>query len=121
MNFIARGSGGWGLPLLAVLPTSFVPILLLPQRRASPASAPTPPHRYDGGGRPRTYAAECRERGDHVCLGGNLMVTEQLGGEQVLARAHRKADIRVAGVNPELSLATAPGSTCGPLENLQPF
>jgi multiple sugar transport system ATP-binding protein len=43
---------------------------------------------------------------EHVALSGKLMVTEQLGDEQVLALRVGAGDIRVAGIDPELSLAT---------------
>ena len=50
------------------------------------------------------------------------MVTEQLGDEQVLAVCIGKADIRVAGVDPELSLATGTRiDVAVPLENLHLF
>jgi multiple sugar transport system ATP-binding protein len=59
---------------------------------------------------------------EHVGLGGNLMVTEQLGDEQVLAVRIGKADIRVAGVDPELALATGTRiDVAVPLENLHLF
>ena len=60
--------------------------------------------------------------GEHVGFGGNLMVTEQLGDEQVLAVRIGEADIRVAGVDPELALATGTRiDVAVPLENLHLF
>ena len=49
------------------------------------------------------------QNGDQVGLAGSLMITEQLGDEQLLAVRIGGSDIRVAGVDPELALAT--GST----------
>jgi multiple sugar transport system ATP-binding protein len=59
---------------------------------------------------------------EHVGFGGNLMVTEQLGDEQVLAVRIGGGDIRVAGVDPELALATGTRiDVAVPLENLHLF
>jgi multiple sugar transport system ATP-binding protein len=44
--------------------------------------------------------------GEQVGLNGNLMVTEQLGDEQLLAVRVGGGDIRVSGVDPELALAS---------------
>jgi hypothetical protein len=43
---------------------------------------------------------------DQVGLRGALMVTEQLGDEQILVVRVGKQDIRVAGVDPDLTLAS---------------
>jgi multiple sugar transport system ATP-binding protein len=43
---------------------------------------------------------------EHVGFGGSLMVSEQLGDEQLLALRIGQTDLRVAGVDPELTLAT---------------
>jgi hypothetical protein len=42
---------------------------------------------------------------DQVGIGGVLMVTEQLGDEQLLAIRIGQIDIRIAGVDPDLTLA----------------
>src|SRR5262245_19283648 len=60
--------------------------------------------------------------GEQVGLSGSLMVTEQLGDEQVLAVRVGAGDIRVAGVDPELSLAAGtPVDVAVPLDNLHLF
>ena len=59
---------------------------------------------------------------EHVTLSGKLMVTEQLGDEQVLAVRIGEGDIRVAGVDPELVLAAGTRiDVAVPLDNLQLF
>jgi len=58
----------------------------------------------------------------HVILSGKLMVTEQLGDEQVLAVRIGEGDIRIAGVDPELVLAAGTRiDVAVPLDNLQLF
>ena len=42
---------------------------------------------------------------DQIGFGGQLMVTEQLGDEQVLVVRVGNADVRIAGVDPELAIA----------------
>jgi multiple sugar transport system ATP-binding protein len=44
---------------------------------------------------------------EQIGFGGALMVSEQLGDEQLLAVRVSGTDIRVAGVDPELALGTA--------------
>ena len=74
------------------------------------------------GVRPQHMRLGSANGGEHVGFGGNLMVTEQLGDEQVLAVRIGEADIRVAGVDPELALATGTRiDVAVPLENLHLF
>jgi len=68
------------------------------------------------GVRPQHLRLGRREGEDQVGLSGALMVTEQLGDEQVLAIRIGEADIRVAGVDPELRLAS--GTTVEVAANL---
>ena len=50
------------------------------------------------------------------------MVTEQLGDEQILVVRIGQADIRVAGIDPELALATGtPVQVSADLDNLHLF
>jgi len=76
-----------------------------------------PPARFPGlarngagtvtvGVRPQHLRLGRPENEDQVALSGALMVTEQLGDEQLLAIRIGEGDIRVAGVDPELTLAT---------------
>jgi multiple sugar transport system ATP-binding protein len=59
---------------------------------------------------------------DQIGLSGALMVTEQLGDEQVLAIRIGASDIRVAGVDPELRLASGTiVEVAASLENLHVF
>jgi multiple sugar transport system ATP-binding protein len=59
---------------------------------------------------------------EHVALSGKVMVTEQLGDEQVLAVRVGAGDIRVAGVDPELSLAAGTRVDVAlPMDNLHLF
>jgi len=58
------------------------------------------------GVRPQHLRLGQPENGDQVGLSGALMVTEQLGDEQLLVIRTGGSDIRVAGVDPELALAT---------------
>jgi multiple sugar transport system ATP-binding protein len=74
------------------------------------------------GVRPQHLRLGRPEGEDQVGLSGALMVTEQLGDEQVLAIRIGEADIRVAGVDPELRLAS--GTTvevAASLDNLHVF
>ncbi len=74
------------------------------------------------GVRPQHMRLGSANGGEQVGFGGNLMVTEQLGDEQVLAVRIGKADIRVAGVDPELTLATGTRvDVAVPMENLHLF
>jgi multiple sugar transport system ATP-binding protein len=74
-----------------------------------------PPARFNGmagngnvtvGIRPQHLRLGRPEGSDQVGFSGPLMVTEQLGDEQLLVIRIGGSDIRVAGVDPELSLAT---------------
>ena len=76
-----------------------------------------PPARFPGlprngsdtvtvGVRPQHLRLGRPEGPDQVGLSGALMVTEQLGDEQLLAIRIGGGDIRVAGVDPEMTLAT---------------
>jgi multiple sugar transport system ATP-binding protein len=74
------------------------------------------------GVRPQHMRLGSSTGGEHVGFGGNLMVTEQLGDEQVLAVRIGQGDIRIAGVDPELALATgARIDIAVPLENVHLF
>ena len=76
-----------------------------------------PPSRFPGlarsdsdsvtvGVRPQHLRLGRAEDADQVSFSGTLMVTEQLGDEQLLAIRVGNSDIRIAGVDPELNLAT---------------
>jgi multiple sugar transport system ATP-binding protein len=59
---------------------------------------------------------------DHVGLKGKLMVTEQLGDEQILVIRVGQQDIRVAGVDPDLTLAAGSEiEASAAIENLHVF
>jgi multiple sugar transport system ATP-binding protein len=74
------------------------------------------------GVRPQHMRLGSAEGSEHLALSGNLMVTEQLGDEQVLAVRIGGGDIRIAGVDPELALATGTRiDVAVPLENLHLF
>src|SRR6478736_2616520 len=74
------------------------------------------------GVRPQHMRLGSADGSEHVALSGNLMVTEQLGDEQVLAVRIGQDDIRIAGVDPELALATGTRiDVAVPLENLHLF
>jgi multiple sugar transport system ATP-binding protein len=74
------------------------------------------------GVRPQHLRLGAGNGGERVGFGGNLMVTEQLGDEQVLAVRIGAGDIRVAGVDPELALATGTRvEVAVPMENLHLF
>jgi multiple sugar transport system ATP-binding protein len=57
------------------------------------------------GVRPQHLRLGPAANGDQVGFSGSLMVSEQLGDEQLLAVRIGAGDIRVAGVDPELALA----------------
>jgi multiple sugar transport system ATP-binding protein len=93
----------------------------LPQRRFAGLGAHSG-RTVTMGVRPQHMRLGQASGGEHVGFGGNLMVTEQLGDEQVLAVRIGEADIRIAGVDPELALATgARIDVAVPLENLHLF
>jgi multiple sugar transport system ATP-binding protein len=95
--------------------------VLLPQRRFAGLGAHAG-RSVTMGVRPQHLRLGSANSGEHVGLGGNLMVTEQLGDEQVLAVRIGQGDIRIAGVDPELSLATGTRiDVAVPLENLHLF
>jgi multiple sugar transport system ATP-binding protein len=74
------------------------------------------------GVRPQHLRLGAPNGGEHVALSGSLMVTEQLGDEQVLAVRIGGGDIRIAGVDPELPLTTgARVDVAAPLESLHLF
>ena len=59
---------------------------------------------------------------EQVAFSGKLMVSEQLGDEQLLAVRIGPGDIRVSGVDPELTLATgAPVDLAVPIDSLHIF
>jgi len=73
------------------------------------------------GVRPQHLRLGCTQV-DQVELSGKVMVTEQLGDEQVLAVRVGAGDIRVAGIDPELALPTGtPISVAVPMDNLHLF
>jgi multiple sugar transport system ATP-binding protein len=93
----------------------------LPQRRFSGLGAHIG-RTVTMGMRPQHLRLGSSNGGEQVGFGGNLMVTEQLGDEQVLAVRVGAVDIRVAGVDPELTLA--PGTFVAvtvPMESLHLF
>jgi multiple sugar transport system ATP-binding protein len=93
----------------------------LPQRRFAGLGAHTG-RSVTMGVRPQHLRLGAANGGEHVGFGGSLMVTEQLGDEQVLAVRIGGGDIRVAGVDPELALATGSRvDVAVPLENLHLF
>ena len=76
-----------------------------------------PPARFPGlarsgattvtvGVRPQHLRLGRPESSDQVGLSGALMVTEQLGDEQLLVVRIGRSDIRIAGVDPDLPLST---------------
>jgi multiple sugar transport system ATP-binding protein len=74
------------------------------------------------GVRPQHLRLGTGANGEQVGLGGALMVTEQLGDEQVLVVRVGGSDIRVAGVDPELTLATGTRvEVAVPIESLHVF
>jgi multiple sugar transport system ATP-binding protein len=56
--------------------------------------------------RPQHLRLGSAGNGAQVAFSGNLMVTEQLGDEQLLAVRIGSGDLRVSGVDPELALTT---------------
>jgi multiple sugar transport system ATP-binding protein len=59
---------------------------------------------------------------EQVCFSGTLMVSEQLGDEQLLAVRIGDGDIRVANVDPELTLPTGtPVDISMPMDSLHVF
>jgi|RhiMethySRZTD1v2_1073278.scaffolds.fasta_scaffold07797_10 multiple sugar transport system ATP-binding protein len=59
---------------------------------------------------------------DQIGLKGTLMVTEQLGHEQIVVVRVGRQDIRVAGIDPDLSLATGSEiEACAAIDNLHVF
>jgi multiple sugar transport system ATP-binding protein len=59
---------------------------------------------------------------DQIGLKGTLMVTEQLGHEQIVVVRVGQQDIRVAGIDPDLSLATGSEiEACAAIDNLHVF
>ena len=74
------------------------------------------------GMRPQHLRLGSARNGEQVAVSGNLMVSEQLGDEQLLAVRIGPCDIRVSGVDPELALA--PGTRVDlvvPIDSLHVF
>jgi multiple sugar transport system ATP-binding protein len=95
--------------------------IALPQLRFSGLGAHTG-RTVTMGVRPQHLRLGSGNRAEHVGFGGNLMVTEQLGDEQVLAVRIGAGDIRVAGIDPELTFPTgARVDVSVPIENLHLF
>ena len=76
----------------------------LPSRRLSGLSSDA--KTVTIGVRPQHLQLGSPANSEQVGIGGRLMVTEQLGDEQILAVRIGDSDIRVAGVDPELALST---------------
>ncbi|MFZ0852490.1 MAG: sn-glycerol-3-phosphate ABC transporter ATP-binding protein UgpC [Hyphomicrobiaceae bacterium] len=79
--------------------------LELPQRRFA-SLGPRVGNSVTLGVRPQHLRLGGVSNAEQIALSGNLMVTEQLGDEQLLAVRIGRADIRVCGVDPELALAS---------------
>jgi multiple sugar transport system ATP-binding protein len=95
--------------------------LELPQRRFANLGAHTG-RAVTIGVRPQHLRLGSAAEAEHVGLSGKVMVTEQLGDEQVLALRVGAGDIRVAGIDPELSLATGTRiDVAVPMDNLHLF
>jgi multiple sugar transport system ATP-binding protein len=95
--------------------------LELPQRRFAGLGAHAG-RTVTMGVRPQHLRLGAADDVEQVGLSGNLTVTEQLGDEQVLAVRIGAGDIRVAGVDPELSLAAGTRIDIAvPMDNLQLF
>src|SRR6476660_5414401 len=77
----------------------------LPQRRFA-GLGPHADKSVTLGVRPQHLRLGQGNGGEHIGFGGSLMVSEQLGHEQLLAVRIGQTDLRVAGVDPELALAT---------------
>jgi multiple sugar transport system ATP-binding protein len=74
------------------------------------------------GFRPQHLALGSAGSEDRVGFGGKVLVSEQLGDEQLIALRIGAIDVRVAGVDPELSLATGtPVEVSVALDNLHIF
>jgi multiple sugar transport system ATP-binding protein len=95
--------------------------IALPQRRFTGLGAHAG-RRVTIGVRPQHLRLGGANETEHVGLSGKVMVTEQLGDEQVLAVRIGAGDIRVAGIDPELSLASGTRiDVAVPLDNLHLF
>jgi multiple sugar transport system ATP-binding protein len=93
----------------------------LPQRRFA-ALGPQAGKSVTIGVRPQHLRLGRPGNEDQVGFTGALMVSEQLGDEQLLAVRIGGTDMRVAGIDPELSLTTgAEVDIALPLENLHVF
>jgi multiple sugar transport system ATP-binding protein len=74
------------------------------------------------GVRPQHLRLGEAKKSDQVCFSGTLMVSEQLGDEQLLAVRIGDGDIRVANVDPELTLPTGtPVDISVPTDSLHVF
>src|SRR5262249_9084115 len=58
------------------------------------------------GGRPQHIRLGARTNENQITFTGTVMVSEQLGDEQLLAVRLGDSEIRIAGVDPDLSLST---------------
>jgi multiple sugar transport system ATP-binding protein len=79
--------------------------IALPQRRFA-GLGPHVGQSVTLGLRPQHLRLGRASNGEQVAFSGNLMVTEQLGDEQLLAVRIGRSDVRVSGVDPELTLTS---------------
>ncbi len=74
------------------------------------------------GMRPQHLRLGAPQNDGQIALKGTLMVTEQLGDEQLLAVRIGGSDIRIAGIDPDLTLAAGSGIEAAiAVENLHVF
>jgi multiple sugar transport system ATP-binding protein len=74
------------------------------------------------GVRPQHLRLGSARNGEQVAFSGNLILSEQLGDEQLLAVRIGRGDIRVSGVDPELTLAAgARVDLAVPIDSLHVF
>ena len=93
----------------------------LPQLRFTPLGAHVG-RSVTLGLRPQHLRLGNAKNGEQVAFSGNLMVTEQLGDEQLLAVRIGRGDLRVSGVDPELALtAGARVDLAVPIDSLHIF
>jgi multiple sugar transport system ATP-binding protein len=93
----------------------------LPQRRFA-GLGPHAGKSVTVGVRPQHLRLGLAKGDEQIGFGGSLMVSEQLGDEQLLAVRIGQTDLRVAGVDPELTLATGTRMEISvPVENLHIF
>jgi multiple sugar transport system ATP-binding protein len=95
--------------------------MALPQRRFA-GLGPHVGRTVTLGVRPQHLRLGGASSDEQVAFSGKLMVSEQLGDEQLLAVRIGPGDIRVSGVDPELTLATgAPVDLVVPIDSLHIF